>query len=175
MNQRWRAHRSCYRPAGEVIRTSEYEVAAIEGDTGPKAFISEHHYSHSYPAARFRFGLYRMGRLSGVAVFSHPSNDRVLTNVFACDPTLSVELGRFVLLDEVPGNGESFFLGRTFELLKALDIVGVVAFSDPTPRKNAEGEIVHRGHIGTIYQAFNGVYLGLGTARTLRILPVGRF
>lgn len=30
------------------------------------------------------------------------------------------------------------------------------------------------GHTGIIYQAFNGVYLGRGTARTLRLLPDGR-
>jgi hypothetical protein len=35
------------------------------------------------------------------------------------------------------------------------------------------GEIVHPGHIGTIYQAFNGVYLGRSSKRTLRLLPDG--
>jgi hypothetical protein len=30
------------------------------------------------------------------------------------------------------------------------------------------------GHVGTIYQAHNGVYLGRGTARTLHLLPDGR-
>src|SRR5581483_818796 len=30
------------------------------------------------------------------------------------------------------------------------------------------------GHVGTIYQAVNAAYLGLGTPRTLRLLPDGR-
>lgn len=33
--------------------------------------------------------------------------------------------------------------------------------------------MVHRGHIGTIFQAFSGSYLGRSTARTLQLLPDG--
>lgn len=51
------------------------------------------------PAPRHRIGHYRRGELVGVAVFSHPCSDAVLTNVFDAPATLSVELGRFVLLD----------------------------------------------------------------------------
>ena len=98
-----------------------------------------------------------------------------MTNVFFATPARNtVELERFVLLDEVPGNGETFFLRRAFDLLKAHDILGVVSFSDPQPRRTAHGDTVHLGHVGTIYQAFNGCYLGRGTARTLRLLPDGR-
>jgi hypothetical protein len=112
MNQRWRNGRTLYRPNGEVICTSQYEIGAVARDREAQAFIEEHHYSKSYPAARFRYGLYRHGRLTGVAVFSHPCNDAVLTNVFRCRALDAVELGRFVLLDEVPANGETWFLGR---------------------------------------------------------------
>ncbi len=35
---------------------------------------------------------------------------KVLTNIFPCDPLESIELGRFVLLDNVPSNAESWFL-----------------------------------------------------------------
>jgi hypothetical protein len=172
MNQRWRDRRSSYRPAGEPIQTRAYDVAPIAGDGAAKAFVERHHYARSYPAARFRFGLYRRGTLAGVAVFSHPCNDAVLTNVFPVAATDAVELGRFVLLDDVPGNGESWFIARCFELLRA-DIAGVVSFSDPVPRTTAAGATVMPGHIGTIYQATNGVYLGRGTVRTLRLLPDG--
>lgn len=171
--QRWEGGRQRWRPAGEVIRTSEFDVAAIDSDATAKRFVLEHHYSGTYPAARFRFGLYRRGVLAGVAVFSHPCSDRVLTSVFPGEARLSVELGRFVLLDEVPGNGETWFLARCFDGLRASGIRGVVSFSDPVPRE-AGGRVVFPGHIGTIYQAHNGRYLGLGTARTLRLLPDGR-
>lgn len=165
MNQRWRDHRDSYRPAGEVIDPHAYEVAPIADDRTPKAFVLAHHYSGSYPSARFRFGLYRGGALVGVAVYSHPCNDKVLTSVFPGQALASVELGRFVLLDDVPGNGETWFLARTFELLRAQGLAGVVSFSDPTPRATATGRVVFPGHIGTIYQAHNAVYLGRGTAR----------
>lgn len=173
MNQRWRDRRTSYRPAEEVINTSQYEVAAIPGDTEAKTFVATHHYSHSYPAARFRFGLYRHGALDGVAVFSTPCHERVLTNVFPVEVSLAAELGRFVLLDSVPGNGETWFLARCFELLRREDLVGIVSFSDPLPRRTVGGDIVHKGHIGTIYQAFNGVYLGRSTPRTIHLLPDG--
>lgn len=170
--QRWRAGRDTYRPAGEVISTREYEVVDVDDDETPKTFITEHHYSRSYPAARFRYGLYHHGALVGVAVYSHPCNNAVLTNIFPGDPRDSVELGRFVLLDEVPGNGETWFLARTFELLRK-EVRGVISFSDPVPRTRADGSVMFAGHIGTIYQAHNAAYLGRGTARTLRILPDG--
>ena len=170
--QRWRDRRGTYRPAGEVIATGAYEVARLDDDRTPKAFIEQHHYSGTYPAARFRFGLYRAGALVGVAVFSHPMNDRAL----AClpgKPIESTELGRLVLLDDVPANGETWFLARCFDELRRAGLVGVISFSDPMARADDRGHVVFRGHIGTIYQAFNGVYLGRGTARTLNLLPNG--
>lgn len=171
--QRWRARRDSYRPAGEVINTRLHEVAVIDGDADAKRFVEEHHYSGTFPAARWRFGLYRAGHLVGVAVFSHPSNDKVLTAVFPGLATDSVELGRFVLLDEVPANGETWFLARCFEQLRTDGLIGVVSFSDATPRTDGAGRVIFPGHIGTIYQAHNAQYTGLGTARTLRLLPDG--
>lgn len=171
LNQRWRDRRGSYRPAGEVIRTSEYEVAPMPGDADAKSFVEQHHYSGSFPAARFRYGLHRGANLVGVAVFSQPMNNAALRPL-PVDAD-SVELGRFVLLDGVPGNGETWFLARCFEHLKREGMDGVVSFSDPVARTDAAGTQVFGGHIGTIYQAHNAVYLGRGTARTLRILPDG--
>jgi hypothetical protein len=173
-NQRWRRGRDAYRPPDEPIRTAEYDVGELPDDTAAKFFVREHHYSGTYPAARWRFGLFHRGVLQGVAVFSHPCNDRVLTSVFPGRATDSVELGRFVLLDEVPGNGESWMLGRCFRLLRRAGLAGVVAFSDPCRRLNRAGVPVFGGHIGTVYQAHNGLYLGRATPRTLTLLPDGQ-
>lgn len=170
--QRWRERASSYRPAGEVIRTRDFEVEELTDDTTPKRFIVEHHYSGSYPAARYRFGLYTGGQLVGVAVCSQPINDKALA-MLPGERLESLELGRFVLLDRVPANGESWFLARVFELLKRSGIVAAVSFSDPLPRMDSAGARVFRGHIGTIYQATNAVYAGRSTARTLRLLPDG--
>jgi hypothetical protein len=173
MNQRWKNRLTCYRPADELIKASEYDVASIAGDNEARHFVETHHYSGSYPAARFRFGLYRSGILAGVAVFSVPCSNSVLTNVFPMPASFSVELGRFVLLDSVPGNGETWFLARVFRELRKEGLVGVVSFSDPLPRRTIEGTIIHRGHVRTIYQAFNGRYLGRSAPRTLHLLPDG--
>jgi hypothetical protein len=172
-NQRWRHGRAAYRPPGEPIRPADYDVVSLPDDAAAKAFVLAHHYSGSYPAARWRFGLFRRGVLQGVAIFSHPCNDRVRTGVFPGRATDSVELGRFVLLDEVPGNGETWFLGRCFRLLRREGLAGVVAFSDPCRRLNRLGVPVFGGHVGTIYQAHNAAYLGRGMPRTLTLLPDG--
>lgn len=175
LTQRWRDRWHVFRPAGEPIVTRDYEVARIRDDAVPKAFVLRHHYSGTYPAARFRFGLYRRdGALAGVAVFSHPCSDHVLTRVFpGIAARDAVELGRFVLLDDVPGNGETWFLARCFAQLRS-DVAGVVSFSDPVPRTTSDGRVVFAGHVGTIYQAHNAVYVGRGRGGVLRLLPDGR-
>lgn len=61
--QRWRTGRDSYRPANETINTALYDVAPLPRDTEAKQFILEHHYSGSYPSARWRYGLYRQGSL----------------------------------------------------------------------------------------------------------------
>lgn len=168
--QRWRTRCDSYRPAGEVFVPHSFDVAPITSDRIARAFIECHHYSSTYPAARFRFGLFERDRLTGVAVFSVPMTAAVF------DPLprdASVELGRFVLLDEVKANGESWFLARCFELLRREAIAGIVSFSDPEPRTDATGRIIFRGHIGTIYQATNAVYVGRGRARVHWLFPDG--
>lgn len=171
--QRWRVRVPRYRPARECIDTTAYDVVELRNDTEAKAFVENHHYSGTYPAARFRFGLTRGSHLVGVAVFSHPCNDAVLTSVFGGEAIESVELGRFVLLDDVPGNGETWFLARCFQALRLRELRGVVAFSDPHPRHDVHGRVVMPGHIGVIYQAHNGHYLGRSSKRTLHLLPDG--
>lgn len=140
-----------------------------------KRFVEAHHYSGSYPAARLRYGLYSASTLVGVAVLSVPAQRKVLSLPFPeLEPyTESLELGRLVLLDEVPANAESWFLTRAFELAAVAGVRGVVSFSDPMPRRSLDGSIILPGHIGIIYQAKNAIYAGRSTPRTLHILPDG--
>lgn len=170
--QRWKSGRASYRPAGEPIDPHRYEVSKIDTDNEAKTFVVQHHYSGTYPAARQRFGLYTQGELAGVAVFSMPMQGAVL-DLLPCPRTEAVELGRFVLLDSVPANGESWFLARSFEHLKASGYAGVVSFADPVPRQGADGTQVSPGHVGIIYQASNATYTGRSTPRTLCMLPNG--
>jgi len=201
MNQRWYQRLGSWRESNEVIDTRAYEVAELHDDATPKRFVEEHHYSGSYPAARARYGLYRIGGgfavkeadalarageviraermlsagnrdLVGVAVFSHPPNEAVLKKL-PCERMAGIELGRFVLLSNVPGNGESWFLARCFELLRARGIEALVSHSDPLPRRTSAGALVLPGHVGQIYQATNAIYGGRTKARALWLLPDG--
>ena len=170
--QRWRDHRDAYRPAGEPIRTAVYEVAEMASDREARAFVERHHYSGSFPAALRRYGLFRRDELVGVAVLSQPASQAALE---ACLPFARegrAELGRFVLLDDVPANGESWFLARCFELARRDGFAAIVAHSDPEPRRAGDA-VVFAGHIGTIYQATNAVYVGRAPRRTRRMFADG--
>jgi hypothetical protein len=173
--QRWRGRRQTWQPAGEVFNPRGYAVLPIADDNTASGYVLANHYSGSYVSALHRFGLYRGDLLVGVAVYSNPVTSKVLTKVF---PELlpareSVELGRFVLDQDVPGNAESWTLARCHEYLTAAGVAGVVSFADPTPRRLADGTVITPGHIGVIYQATNAVYTGRGSARSLWVLPNG--
>jgi hypothetical protein len=170
--QRWRARQVSVRPAAELIDPRAYEVAEIDDDNTPKQFILEHHYSGSYVAAKVRFGLYRGEQLVGVAVFSVPQNPRAL-DVLPDGRVSGIELGRFVLLDQVEGNGETWFLGQCFAALRKRGYTGVISFSDPVLRTDLAGKVVFPGHVGTIYQAHNAVYVKRSKAERKRLLPDG--
>jgi hypothetical protein len=172
-NQRWRQRRDSYRPAGEVIDTSKYGVEAIDEDLA-KRFVREHHYSGSFPAARMSFGLFRGIRIVGVMVFSQPGNNASIPAYSTAED--GAELGRLVLLDDVPGNGESWFLGHCFRWLREKRPTwgAIHSYSDPVPRTTVDGFIVKPGHVGTIYQAFNGVYVGRARAENLILDNDGR-
>jgi hypothetical protein len=175
--QRWRNRRGRYRPVGEVFDPRLYEVAEIEDDRTPKAFVLEHHYSGTYPAARRRFGLYavKTGTLCGVSVFSTPMQRRVLDVLpgeRGCYDDRA-ELGRFVLLDWVPGNAESWMLARCFELVRRDGWTGIVSHADPVPRPTATGEIIFGGHVGNVYQALNATFNGRTTPKLLPLFADG--
>jgi len=171
--QRWNQRRETYRPAGEPIDTRRYEVIPIE-EAAAKEFVVSHHYSCSYPAARYRTGILRLARfrkpeLVGVAVFSVPMNNSAIPKYCGVTPNEGVELGRLVLKDCVESNGESWFLGRSFRLLASErpDIKAILSYSDPVPRYRRDGTIITPGHVGTCMAAHNGRYIGRSRARTL--------
>lgn len=178
--QRWRERRASYRPAGEPFDPSRYAVEPI-AERDAKAFTLRHHYSGSYPAARFRAGLFHkepfgQARLVGVGVFSVPMNQRTVPSYFPdLLPSAGVELGRFVLDDSVPGNGESWTIARMRRLRRAAlpEVRAEIAYCDPIERRDETGALVKRGHVGTIYQATNAKHRGRSSPRTLWLAPSG--
>lgn len=176
--QRWFERAHSWRHTSEGgFNPSLYDVGLVEEELPVKAFVERHHYSRSYPAARLRAGLFERGELVGVAVFGIPMQRKILERSFpGLEPYIeSVELSRFVLLDRVPANAESWFLAAAFRLIRERGVRGVVAFSDPVPRILRSGTVLSPGHVGTIYQASNGLYAAeRTTARTLLLGPDGR-
>lgn len=183
--QRWRDHRASYRPAGEPINPSDYEVAPVT-EAEAKAFVIQHHYSRSFVVSRFNYGLFSRfirhehwnqsgltPELVGVASFSVSQHPAVVTNVFPGNPNDSVELGRFVLLDHAPSNCETWFEKRCRQLLKKEGIRGIVAFADDIPRRSFDGQILFPGHLGTIYASDNWAFIGRGARKTLFLFSDG--
>jgi len=178
--QRWRERRGSYRPAGEPIRTSRFGVEVIDRATA-KRFVIEHHYSGSFPAALVCVGLFEARawvtpELVGVAVFSQPMSQAAIPKWANVPTSEGVELGRFVLLDHVPANGETWMLSRSLAALKRQrpQARAVLSYSDPCQRVAVDGTVVCPGHVGTIYQAANARHVGRSKRRRLILGPDGR-
>lgn len=174
--QRWSYGRPVRRPAGETIRTAEYDVVPSLSRAASAAFVAAHHYAGYASSTALPYDLYHRGELVGVALFGPPASTNAHRAVWGhTDLTQkqAVTLGRLVLLDRVPGNGESWFVARCFELLRDRGVVAVESCADPEPRTDERGAEVFRGHLGTIYQALNARYVGRTNDATLRLLPDG--
>jgi hypothetical protein len=154
--------------------SSRYQVREIRLREA-KPFVLENHYLATMPSARRCYGLFEAprARLVGVAVLSYPTSEKTIPSVFPeLDPIEAADLGRFVLLDEVPANGD-YFLGHVRRLAalpsgltepgkdkddareenKKIPLRGLVMFSDPVARRRGDGTLITPGHVGTIYQA----------------------
>jgi hypothetical protein len=169
---RWRERRGSYRPAGEIAALERLGVEPIS-ERVARDFVMRHHYSRSYPAGVLAVGLFERSafaeRLVGVCVFGVPANNHVVPRYLGVSPRQGVECSRFVLLDEIGANAESFFLARANRALKMEKphVLGVVSYADPLARQSADGGVAKAAHQGLIYQATNAVHLGRGSARTL--------
>ncbi|AXK44094.1 hypothetical protein [Erythrobacter aureus] len=181
-SQRWRDRRDKFVPAGTVIDPSEFAVDVIDCHRTAKPFVEEHHYSGSFPASRLSVGLYRNGaagssRLVGVCTFSVPMNCASIPKHTGLeDFRQGADLGRLVLLDEVAGNGETWFISRAFKALRQEkpEILAVVSYADPMRRYCADGSIRLPGHVGQIYAASSALCRGRTKPRMETFTPDGQ-
>lgn len=129
-------------------------------------FVDQHHYSKTHPSgADLCFKMTTKDfSLVGAALFGYSVNPAAV-----CVTTESTnqhdyrELVRLVLLDEVPKNSESQFIGWCLRWLKKnTKLLAVVSFADP-----------QFGHTGIIYQASNWLYTGLQKQDRPRMLING--
>ncbi len=173
--QRWNTQVDSWQhPDLDQFQPHRYRVQPID-EASARDFVTTHHYSRAWPAAKLRYGLIEDSeRMVGACVLGVPMDPRVLTNPFpALTPyQQSLDLSRLVLLDRVPANAESWFVSRVFRDAAGQGVRGVVAFSDPVSR-TVGGRTVMPGHVGIVYQALGAVYTGRATPRTNTMLPDG--
>lgn len=181
-SQRWRDRRGTYVPDTGIIDPAIHSVDVIDCYREAKPFVEQNHYSASFPATRLSCGLFRNGKggsaeLVGVCSFAVPMNNASIPlHTGLSDHLSAVDLGRLVLLDDVPGNGESWFVSRAFRLLRREkpQILSVIAYSDPVRRIASDGTVVMPGHCGMVYQALSAELRGRSSPRTDHIMPNGR-
>lgn len=117
-------------------------------------FVKKHHYSRTHPGGvDYAFGLNFNGVLSGACLFGHMAGNPKALCVLKenNDPKDFRELMRLVLLDAVPKNSESRFIGWCLRWLqKNTGLLAILSFADPK-----------YGHAGTVYKASNWIYTGL--------------
>lgn len=174
-SQRWTGGQHSWRHTSDGgFDPRQYTVESIDQPTA-KGYVVAHHYSGAYVADQLRYGLYEAGALAGVMVLSVPAQAKVLTNVFPdLEPYVeSMELGRLVLADRVPANGESWFVAEAFRQAAVVGVRGVVSFADPVPRRMPDGRLLFPGHIGVTYQALNARHCGRSKVETKVLLPDG--
>lgn len=175
-SQRWLYKRGSFIPPSDHAHRGDYDVEELpDRSATARAFLSQHHYlGDRVPPIVKGYGLYKFGELCGVACFSVPACEAVITNAFECSSARDgLELGRFCLLQSCSFNSETIFLSECLRRLKKLGYAGVVAHSDPEARTTSDGRIFHRGHWGQIYAAGSAVYTGRTKARTIYLLPDG--
>jgi hypothetical protein len=189
VSQRWREGMSDFVPNTGTVPKAAYEVEQIDGAVA-KCFVKKHHYLPNFPQIGAAYGLYTNcgAKLVGVAIWSNAARNsevrygRVEKNEIR-------DLSRLVLLDEVPGNAESFFVAearrqylkyhktkkRTFGGSKRTPskLRVLLSMSDPVPVSDSEGNIILPGHIGNVYQALNAYYVGRSSPKTQLVVTPG--
>ena len=124
------------------------------GKSAASSFVKKHHYSHSHPGGiDFCFGIRQEDVLVGASMFGYMAGNP--KGMCVCegieDASRYRELMRLVLIDELPKNSESRFIGWCLRWLKKhTELAAIISFADPK-----------YGHTGVIYKASNWIYTGM--------------
>lgn len=144
-----------------------------------REFIETYHYSHSIkgitPFLSFEIVLKENpGTQVGAAIFGIPGQIQTERKYgsyldskrFYRPGIVAVELRRFVLLDEVPRNSESFLLARLLQKLANLGVERIISYADPNQKRtdHPDGK-----HTGLIYHA-TGFHLVKEAGKTSAVI-----
>jgi len=129
-------------------------------------FVLMHHYSHSCPKGgivSYCFAARVEGQLVGAAVFGHKAGGADTGSIFKPpynSKEFSRELIRLVMIDVMPFNSESRFIGLCLRKLQSnptCELLGLLSYADPEHKNPLTG----KSHDGAIYRASNWDYTGL--------------
>ncbi len=138
-----------------------------------KNFVIEHHYSHRFSSCKYALGVFYRDKeehaffggdnekLIGTIIYGHPVCNRAIQSITS-DSSLELgsvlELTRLVIADNFGRNIESHVIASSFRWLKknAPEIKVLISYADP-----------EQNHAGTIYQATNWLYQGLGASKLM--------
>lgn len=140
----------------EIARLNQRREAAVER-------VIEQAIAAAPPEKRAEVMAHRAEIADGIAA----RQERIARIVSG--PIKSLDLGRFVLLPELEGNAETFFLRRALWGLARdkpeYDLV--ISMSDPMSYRTREGKLISPGHYG-------GIYIGAGLRHVGRSRPEKR-
>lgn len=141
---------------------SDLRVGPIRKDTAYYMAVT-HHYSKKWgnTFGTHNYGIYQGDALLGVAVYGEAMNPLSWPSVTRTAPEKCIELNRLWISDRLGPNTETWFLARTFRLLRVAGVELVQSFAD--------------GRLGTgiTYQAANFTYHGESRTLFWRRLDTG--
>ncbi len=120
--------------------------------TDAKPIIINKHYSHTWTACRYSYGVYYDKILIGCIVYGSPVGRLTIKSICKKYPLTTkntMELTRLWIADGYGSNIESFSIGQSFKYLKKEGIEVIISYADP-----------YQNHLGIIYQATNFLYQG---------------
>jgi hypothetical protein len=129
-----------------------------------RTLIERSHYLHSMPGGtKLTFGAFvGDGLLGAISLGAGPQNAYSLVHLAKPEDCLC--LTRLWLSDNLPKNSESKVIGIVLRALRRYtEVKFVVSYADPS-----------QGHLGTIYQATNFLYIGLSQPMPLYDLGDGK-
>lgn len=141
------------------MKLEKYTVSRVEPKLLHELILTKH-YAQRLPSISFAFGLFKGKRLVGGLTIGKPASSTLCVGV--CGPENSskvYELNRLILLEGLPANTASMFVGKVLKALKKEDLV-IVSYADSG-----------MGHHGYVYQATNFIYTGKTKSRTDKYTP----
>ena len=139
-------------PRGVEVRnleTPEEEEMAIQ-------FMKKHYIGKDVKNINLRFGIFLQGQMIGIIAYGGPTYVNIAKQLNLATPEI-LELRR-LFIEDIPSfhNIESQVISLGNEELKSQrpKVKAVVTYADPSA-----------GHLGTIYQATNAIYLGKGVGQ----------